>query len=96
MQKVKCETATFCCPVPRGTGGLKCYQFNGRFTECRSRPARDGWIEIRLLLVPDETGKSRPARDGWIEIRKRQTDNPPVLSRPARDGWIEIWTRYTG
>ena len=91
MQKVGCETVTFCCPVPRGAGGLK-YEIGRRERDdIVSRPARGGWIEMIDGRKNLSYMTSRPARGGWIEIKLSHAEKSRVESRPARGGWIEIF-----
>ena len=57
-----------------------------------SRPARGGWIEIRLSPFRRGPIPSRPARGGWIEMVASICVSDGAKSRPARGGWIEMVT----
>ena len=53
-----------------------------------SRPARGGWIEIRLSLRRRGAIWSRPARGGWIEMTKAEPCKLGLIV-PPRTGRVD-------
>ena len=55
-----------------------------------SPPAREAWIEMRLISFQPSGDSSPPAREAWIEIFPTHSLIALTASPPAREAWIEI------
>ena len=79
-------------PAPHGAGGLK-FAFGGRYPLSLpwSRPARGGWVEIRMLSPRLCTMHSpAPHGAGGLKFHRVNGIGQVEMSRPARGGWVEI------